>query len=136
MLKGIIGIGAMAKISSYTGHSEDQSHYDVGLLSSKVVLKPTLTCPAQGLARQYIQQWTSLASGSDQLNLNFGSSGSGLVYNLYADKLLQLNLVDSSVSPFHFMRTALQFSDIRYIRYKPLSTNNRTVGTISLIYAQ
>ncbi|KAL5536145.1 hypothetical protein ACEPAF_4250 [Sanghuangporus sanghuang] len=78
ILKGIIGIGAMAKISEYSGHSDDQSRYD-------------------GIAKQYVQQWTDLASASDQLVLNFGSGSSGLIYNLYADKLLQLNLIDSSV---------------------------------------
>ncbi|OCB90969.1 DUF1793-domain-containing protein [Sanghuangporus baumii] len=78
ILKGIIGIGAMAKISQYGGRSDDQSNYNA-------------------IAKQYVQQWTNLASASDQLVLSFGSGSSGLIYNLYADKLLQLNLIDSSV---------------------------------------
>ncbi|KAL5519656.1 hypothetical protein ACEPAH_1339 [Sanghuangporus vaninii] len=78
ILKGIIGIGAMAKISQYGGRSDDQSNYSA-------------------IVKRYVQQWTNLASTSDQLVLNFGSGSSGLIYNLYADKLLQLNLIDSSV---------------------------------------
>ncbi|KAL5533549.1 hypothetical protein ACEPAG_9 [Sanghuangporus baumii] len=92
ILKGIIGIGAMAKISQYGGRSDDQSRYD-------------------GIAKQYVQQWTNLASASDQLVLNFGSGSSGLIYNLYADKLLQLNLIDSSVyslqTSFYKQQTSL-----------------------------
>ncbi|KAL5494568.1 hypothetical protein ACEPAI_29 [Sanghuangporus weigelae] len=92
ILKGIIGIGAMAKISQYGGRSDDQSNYDT-------------------IAKQYVQQWTNLASASDQLVLNFGSGSSGLIYNLYADKLLQLNLIDSSVyslqTSFYKQQTSL-----------------------------
>ncbi|KAL5508747.1 hypothetical protein ACEPAG_4726 [Sanghuangporus baumii] len=92
ILKGIIGIGAMAKISQYGGRSDDQSRYDT-------------------IAKQYVQQWTNLASASDRLVLNFGSGSSGLIYNLYADKLVQLNLIDSSVyslqTSFYKQQTSL-----------------------------
>ncbi|EJD08023.1 DUF1793-domain-containing protein [Fomitiporia mediterranea MF3/22] len=78
ILKGIVGIGAMAKISGYTGHTADQTNFNA-------------------VAQQYAQQWTSIAAGSAQISISFGSSNSGLIYNLYADKLLQLNLFPNSV---------------------------------------
>ncbi|KLO17752.1 DUF1793-domain-containing protein [Schizopora paradoxa] len=80
-LKGIIGIGAMAKICSYAGQQDQSSKY-------------------QSTAQNYIQQWAALTVASDQSHLlmNYGvQSSSGLVYNLYADKLLGLNLVPTSV---------------------------------------
>ncbi|KAH8111989.1 DUF1793-domain-containing protein [Phellopilus nigrolimitatus] len=77
-LKGILGISAMSKISGFTGRSDDQSHY-------------------QSVATQFAQQWTSLASASDGLVSSFGSGSSGIMYNLFADKLLQLNLIGDSV---------------------------------------
>ncbi|KAH8111930.1 DUF1793-domain-containing protein [Phellopilus nigrolimitatus] len=77
-LKGILGISAMAKISGFAGRSDDQTHY-------------------QSISTQYAQQWTSLASASGHLASSYGSASSGIMYNLFADKLLQLNLINSSV---------------------------------------
>ena len=43
VLKGIIGIGAMAKISSFVGKSDDEGLYDVHLFSfESVILQLTL----------------------------------------------------------------------------------------------
>ena len=53
-------------------------------------------------AVQYYKTWETYAIASDRLVLSFGSSASGLIYNLYADKLLGLNLVDTSVSLLTF----------------------------------
>ncbi|EJC98583.1 uncharacterized protein FOMMEDRAFT_96129 [Fomitiporia mediterranea MF3/22] len=78
ILKGIIGIGAMAKISGYMGYTDVQNRF-------------------QGIAQQYMQKWTSLAVDAGQIRISFGSTSSGIIYNLYADKLLQLKLVPSSV---------------------------------------
>ncbi|EJC98586.1 DUF1793-domain-containing protein [Fomitiporia mediterranea MF3/22] len=78
VLKGIIGIGAMSKISGYTGHTADETNFVT-------------------IAQQYAQQWTSIAVDSSQISISFGLMNSGLIYNLYADKLLQLNLIPSSV---------------------------------------
>ncbi|KAH8111919.1 DUF1793-domain-containing protein [Phellopilus nigrolimitatus] len=77
-LKGILGISAMAKISGFAGRSDDQTRY-------------------QSIATQYAQQWTSLASASGHLVSSYGSASSGIMYNLFADKLLQLNLINASV---------------------------------------
>ena len=49
------------------------------------------------MAIQYYETWESLAVASDRLVLSFGSSSSGLIYNLYADKLLGLNVVGTKV---------------------------------------
>jgi len=80
-LKGIIGIGAMAKISSCMVVSSDASTYG-------------------GTAQSYIEQWQSLSISQDKTHLmtSFGQQASaGLIYNLYADKLLQLDLVPQSM---------------------------------------
>lgn len=48
-----------------------------------------------------MQQWIALAVASDQSHLlmNYGvQSSSGLMYNLFADKLLNLSLVNPAVS--------------------------------------
>ncbi len=55
----------------------------------------------QGISQSYVQQWLSLAVSSDNSHLlgNFGNeSPSGVMYNLFADKLLQLGLIPQSVS--------------------------------------
>ena len=58
-------------------------------------------------ARSYIEQWQSLSISQNETYLltSFGSPGNnsgsaGLIYNLYADKLLQTNLLNDSVSIF------------------------------------
>ena len=51
----------------------------------------------QESAKSYIDQWSNLAVTSDWLVLSAGSGSSGVIYNLYADKLLQLNLLNDSV---------------------------------------
>ena len=56
-----------------------------------------LTYEMQGTARSYIDTWSRASLTSDGLVLYAGGISSGLIYNLYADKLLQLNLVDESV---------------------------------------
>ena len=89
----------MAKIAEYGGYSDDQSNYNVrGLAYLILSYKIKRYGFPQNIAKQYVQEWTDLASASDQLVLSYGSGSSELIYNLYADKLLQLNLIDSSVS--------------------------------------
>lgn len=39
-----------------------------------------------------------MAVSSSFISLTYGSEGSGVIYNIYADKLLQTNLINSSVS--------------------------------------
>ncbi|KLO10456.1 DUF1793-domain-containing protein [Schizopora paradoxa] len=80
-LKGIIGIGAMAKISHFMGMESDASNY-------------------QSVAESYIGQWQNLSLSLNQTRLltTFQAEGSaGLIYNMYADKLLQTDLIPQSV---------------------------------------
>ncbi|TFK82313.1 DUF1793-domain-containing protein [Polyporus arcularius HHB13444] len=80
-IKGIVGIKAMSQIALLVGDNGRASNYS-------------------SIADTYVKQWQSLAVSSDgsHLTLSYGDSGSwGLAYNLYADKLLGLNLFPSSI---------------------------------------
>ena len=105
-LKGIIGIGAMSKISYSTGHSNDGDNFQVSLKHHIIAERWTsqlIFRRYQNIASSYIQQWQNLTMSSDKshLRMAFGQDQtSGLMYNLYADKLLNLNLVPSEVRPF------------------------------------
>ncbi|KAJ7603260.1 hypothetical protein DFH06DRAFT_1022365 [Mycena polygramma] len=82
-LKGIIAIQAMSQISQLTDHSADARKYATS-------------------ASNLIQSWVDLTSVSGQLRWTYGESSFGLMYNLLADKLLQLNIVPASVCPEYF----------------------------------
>jgi hypothetical protein len=82
-LKGIIGIGAFSKIANLTGNSADGANYS-------------------SIAQDYITQWQSLGIASSEdpphTTLQYGNTSShGLLYNLYSDSLLSLDLVPQSV---------------------------------------
>ncbi|KAL2831158.1 hypothetical protein BDW59DRAFT_7533 [Aspergillus cavernicola] len=82
-LKGIIGIEAMSVIARMTGNSNDSR---------------SLT----NYAHEYIERWTTLGIAHNatqpHMTLSYGSDDShGLLYNLYADRELGLNLVPQSV---------------------------------------
>ncbi|KLO07710.1 hypothetical protein SCHPADRAFT_836241 [Schizopora paradoxa] len=80
-LKGILGIAAMAKLSSSMGIDSDASNYE-------------------SVAESYIGQWQNLSLSSDKTYLltSFGQDASaGLIYNMYVDKLLKLDLIPQSV---------------------------------------
>lgn len=80
-IKGIIGIRAMAEIACLLGQQAKSANYT-------------------SIAQSYVTQWLPLASSSDErhLTLSYGNNTSwGLAYNLYADKLLGLNLFPQSV---------------------------------------
>lgn len=81
-LKGIIAIEAMSVISGLTGHEDDKSNFTK-------------------LAHDYIAKWQELAVVHDEVphtNLAYGNSNShGLLYNLYSDRLLNLNLVPQQI---------------------------------------
>jgi hypothetical protein len=82
-IKGIIGIQAMAVIANITGDQAMSSNYS-------------------SIASSYVSQWQTLAFNNDVspahalLDYNDDSSW-GLLYNLYGDKALGLNLVPQSV---------------------------------------
>ncbi|KAL0961556.1 hypothetical protein HGRIS_006495 [Hohenbuehelia grisea] len=78
-LKGIIGVKAMSKISEALNRGQDSGNYS-------------------NHANKLMANWKAQAFHGDQLVSNFNDSESGgIMYNLYADKLLRLNFVDSSV---------------------------------------
>ncbi|OCH88863.1 DUF1793-domain-containing protein [Obba rivulosa] len=85
-VKGIIGIQAMAEMSKAMGENDDETYFSQQVMT-------------------LIGEWESLALSSDQqhLLLDYGDESSwALVYNLYADRLLGTNLVNSSVCESHF----------------------------------
>ncbi|KAK7045353.1 hypothetical protein VNI00_007602 [Paramarasmius palmivorus] len=78
-LKGIIGVRAMAEISHTLGKGDDASKY-------------------QSQASQWIEQWEKSASLNGHLVSSYNAGGSwGMIYNLFADKLLGMNLVSQEV---------------------------------------
>ncbi|KAN0095547.1 DUF1793 domain containing protein [Hyaloscypha variabilis] len=82
-LKGIIAIQAMSEIASKTGNGADATNYS-------------------NIAHDYIGQWQEMAVVTDanppHTNLDYQNDTShGLLYNLYADRLLGLNLVPQSI---------------------------------------
>ncbi|KAJ5233992.1 uncharacterized protein N7469_005758 [Penicillium citrinum] len=82
-LKGMIGIQAMSVIAEQTSHYSDAHNY------SKI-------------ARDYIEQWQILGINKDasppHTTLSYGDANShGLLYNLFVDAQLGLNLVPNSI---------------------------------------
>ncbi|KAF7718747.1 Glutaminase [Penicillium ucsense] len=82
-LKGMIGIQAMSVIAERTGHVADAKNYST-------------------IAHDYIKQWQTLGINSKanppHTTLSYGDDNShGLLYNLFADAQLGLNLVPRSV---------------------------------------
>ncbi|KAJ5820355.1 hypothetical protein N7474_005946 [Penicillium riverlandense] len=82
-LKGMIGIQAMSEIAKLTGHTADAANYS-------------------SIAHSYIAKWQKLGINKNanppHTTLNYNNLTShGLLYNLYADAQLGLNLVPQSV---------------------------------------
>ncbi|EJD38420.1 DUF1793-domain-containing protein [Auricularia subglabra TFB-10046 SS5] len=80
-VKGIIGIAAMGEIAKLTGNMDKATRYT-------------------SLAKDMVTRWRALATSTDRshLKLSYSDNASwGLVYNLYADKLLGLDLFPKDV---------------------------------------
>ncbi|KAK0496795.1 hypothetical protein EDD18DRAFT_1386124 [Armillaria luteobubalina] len=83
-IKGIIGIKAMSEISQALGKSKDAENYS-------------------SIAESYVERWQTLAVSNGRLLSSYGvisdsdQSSWSLIYNLYADKLLNTTLVDSNI---------------------------------------
>ncbi|KAJ7091741.1 hypothetical protein C8R44DRAFT_719651 [Mycena epipterygia] len=78
-LKGIIAMQAMSEISRSLGETADAQKY-------------------QANAKTLVQLWVNLTSSSSGLRWTYGDPSSfGLMYNLFADKMLQLNVIPASV---------------------------------------
>ncbi|TCD59771.1 hypothetical protein EIP91_011516 [Steccherinum ochraceum] len=81
LIKGIIGVQAMAKISSTLGRGNDSTRF-------------------ANEAQSLLQTWQTSALSTDGTHLlaTYGDQSSWtLPYNLYADKLLQTNLVNGNL---------------------------------------
>ncbi|EJC99891.1 DUF1793-domain-containing protein [Fomitiporia mediterranea MF3/22] len=76
-LKGIIGIAAMAKIAEIMNMNDDQANYN-------------------STSASFITQWMDRALAPDQSHINFFydmPNTNGMIYNVYADRLLHLEFV-------------------------------------------
>ena len=121
ILKGIIGIRAMSQISFLTGHSDDVTKYKVVSFPCQIILLK-LIAYSKTKADQYYQSWETLAIVSDRIVLNFGGFDSGLIYNLYADKLLGLNVVNDSVKRSRVKSSLIELTF--YISHIGICTSN------------
>ncbi|GAA5914563.1 hypothetical protein JCM6882_000420, partial [Rhodosporidiobolus microsporus] len=79
-VKAIVGIGAMGELAKQTGHFTDAVHYSA-------------------VAEAYVKEWGKLAlteeGGKRHAKLSYQDEGSwGLLYNLFGDRFLNLNLFD------------------------------------------
>ncbi|KAJ7073128.1 hypothetical protein C8F01DRAFT_269171 [Mycena amicta] len=90
-VKSIVGIRAMAQISEIVGAAEDAEGY-------------------QAIAANLTQTWMSTSVFPSGLAWKYGNaSSSGMMYNLFADKLLRLNAFPSSV--YEAQQSQLSTSD-------------------------
>lgn len=82
-LKGMVGIASMAQIANLTGHTETATNYS-------------------NIAKSYIAQWQNMsintAASPPHSIINYNNPDTwGTLYNLYADKLVNTQLVPQSV---------------------------------------
>lgn len=99
-IKGIIGLQAMSEISLVLGKQADSTRYSVRHRCSASP-RDVYLFSTKGFASSYYKSWQSLATSSDGQHLlaNYGNDSSwALMYNLYADRLLQTRVVPDSVS--------------------------------------
>lgn len=106
-LKGIIGIEAMARIASVTGNTVQARNYTM-------------------IAHAYMEEWQNLGIAHDaqppHTTLGYGRNEThGILYNLYADALLRLDLVPRSV---YDMQSAF-YPTVSYDFGIPLDTRHK-----------
>ncbi len=100
-IKGIIGVKAMAEISRATQHDSDAQQYDVRCFSLRQVFIDIAEYILQSRATALAGSWLPLAESSDQQHLlgQYGDqSSSAMLYNIYADLLLNTSLISQDVS--------------------------------------
>jgi len=111
-LKGIIGVSAMSAISAAVNEKDDEMMYQV-------------------TAQQYMQIWLAGALSQDKTHLisSFGNqSSSGLIYNMYADKLLGTDLIPSNISQ---IQSKFYVSQINTIPFGiPLDSGNPSLSRL------
>ncbi|KAI0088389.1 hypothetical protein BDY19DRAFT_195871 [Irpex rosettiformis] len=116
-LKGIIGIGAMAKIAEALDRLEDAQRYSDAVST-------------------YASQWKSLALVGGQPIASLGSSTEpGFLYNLFADSLLGLNITDSTVYNDFTTLLSLETSIGKSSFGIPLQTTSTTARADWMLFA-
>ena len=104
-LKGIMGVQAMSLISAALGEDDDASLY-------------------ANDAASLIDQWSEAALQGDHVNSIYNDPYStGLLYNLFADKLLKTALV-----PDHVRSYTRQFSDTSHIVTRSIRTRRASTA--------
>ena len=111
----------MSQISFLTDRSDDVTKYKVALFSCRIILLELIVY-SKTKADQYYQSLETLAIVSDRIVLNFGGFDSGLIYNLYADKLLGLNVVNDSVKRSRVKSSLIELTF--YISHIGICTSN------------
>lgn len=74
-----------------------------------------------------MNQWSQLAKSADNTHLvmNYGAQDTtGLMYNLYADKLLQLDLVPDEVSDSTLVLLVLTNAEMKVYQIQTVFYNN------------
>lgn len=90
----------MSEISRIMQHSNDTQYYAVGLID-RLTDAHSIVIHMKEVSAQYTKTWSSSALASDgHVLANFGDSDDSwtTAYNLFADRLLQTNLIDEAVS--------------------------------------
>ncbi len=102
-LKGITGIYAMGKINKVLESSgADPSKTSYYLVSFPVVLSHLkLIWTNKDTAKNYSQQWQTLSFSADHVMSTYGNNTSwGLLYNLFAPRLIGADIFPEQVSQF------------------------------------
>ena len=90
----------MSEISIALNNTEDAQKYAVRLTLDQTL--QSLNQAVQAISAQYANEWQAQALSSDHQHIlsSFGDADSSwaLTYNLFADRLLQTNLVSQDVS--------------------------------------
>ncbi|KAF8194036.1 hypothetical protein K438DRAFT_1969332 [Mycena galopus ATCC 62051] len=94
-LEGIIAIRGMAEIIQIMSEAADAQKYEVCRGTLTAESHPTYDY--SGVGKNLIRSWVKLKSASGLLGWTYGYTTFGLMYNLLADKLFQLDLVPESI---------------------------------------
>ena len=118
-IKGIIAIKAMAQISTLLEQMEDADEYTVSGINELSTALYLIRTTLETTATNYAKTWKSLAlpSNAQQILSSYGAptDSYALPYNLFADKWLGTEIIDSAVSIFqreHRYPISLIISDV------------------------
>lgn len=132
-LKGILGLRAMAEIAAAVGNDGDHSTYSV---LPSFFYRHFTHVETQSKATSMISSWKSQYTSSAADRHLFATTGNStswsLAYNLFGDRLLGFDLVDSDASVLIIeVSTHLHFH--RYIRRKTqyIQTKHRKLNLLA-----